>query len=301
MSEPTPKKPKKPKFKYTRELVKIAIADGMTQKEIGDLCRVEQSVVSGWQNGRSLAFEDQVRELKKRYGNRLNRTTSRVYLTRNELLSPPNHEGPQQEHHLDDYYDVRGRYDREEQEERARKQEDIAADQRMASEHLIQVEGPIALRYTFFTRATQVRRKEVEWERVPIGRWLVHRPSSGRYVLIRQEPRLLEGKFLRRWEKALQEIATQTHSSAVSHSELRELATNTPANIECADDSARWLSFVDGPMEAAALLEYCDTYFRDPKKLHGPQDERTVPFLVRKMLVEHGHEVPGLVRILDSE
>jgi len=44
-NQPTAPRPKKPKFKYTRELVRIAIHDGMTQKEIADLCRVEQSVV----------------------------------------------------------------------------------------------------------------------------------------------------------------------------------------------------------------------------------------------------------------
>lgn len=79
MSEPTTKS-RKPKFKFTRELMKIAIADGMTQQEIATVCRTQQSVVSGWLRGASLAFEHQVVELRKRYGSRLNRTTARVYL-----------------------------------------------------------------------------------------------------------------------------------------------------------------------------------------------------------------------------
>src|SRR4051812_5572475 len=83
-TEPKAAKPKKPKFKYTRELVRIAIQDGMTQEEIANLGRVKQSVVSAWQNGRTHAFEHQVAELKKRYGHRLNRVTSRVYLVDGE-------------------------------------------------------------------------------------------------------------------------------------------------------------------------------------------------------------------------
>jgi hypothetical protein len=54
-------------------------------------------------------------------------------------------------------------------------------------------------------------------------------------------------------------------------------------------------------MDAAGLLEYCEKYFHNPRTLHGPHDELTLPFLLKKMLVEHGQDVPGVVRIVAAE
>ncbi|BFU61046.1 MULTISPECIES: hypothetical protein [Rodentibacter] len=39
-------KPKKKRFKQTKELVLLALNDGWTQKQIADKCRTQQSVVS---------------------------------------------------------------------------------------------------------------------------------------------------------------------------------------------------------------------------------------------------------------
>lgn len=71
--------PKRRKFKLTRELIKIALDDGMTQEEIAKLCRSQQSAVSNWKNGRSKATEQQLEPLLKRYGARLRRSAARVY------------------------------------------------------------------------------------------------------------------------------------------------------------------------------------------------------------------------------
>lgn len=43
----TDKKNKKV-FKWTRELIQLAINDGWTQTEIAKACRTQQSIVSGW-------------------------------------------------------------------------------------------------------------------------------------------------------------------------------------------------------------------------------------------------------------
>jgi transcriptional regulator with XRE-family HTH domain len=313
-------KPKKPKFKYTRELVRIAIADGMTQKQIGDLCRVEQSVVSGWLNGKSLAFEHQIAELKKRYGNRLNRTTSRVYLTLGEAPSTPRWEDTERARRLLNLRNLgnEGEVERERQrllneirpnapyhtsikELIQADREDFVAAQRSQRERLEQVEGPIALRYTFVKHKLQMRRDAPELERVPVARWLVHHQPSGRFVLVHQERRVLEGQARWRWRQAVMALAPDNGSAVTGRSLEHKLLTDDPPYIESADDAARWLSFVHGPMDAAALLAHSDAYFKDSKTLHGPHDERTLPFLLRKMLVEHGHDVPGLVRLSDSE
>lgn len=77
-------KPSRQKFKWTKELVNIALNDGMTQEEIARVCRTQQSVVSSWKNGKNKATEQQLAELLRRYGARLNRTTARIYLVYEE-------------------------------------------------------------------------------------------------------------------------------------------------------------------------------------------------------------------------
>ena len=80
----TDEKPSRQKFKWTKELVHIALNDGMTQEEIARVCRTQQSVVSSWKSGKNKATEQQLAELLRRYGARLNRTTARIYLVHEE-------------------------------------------------------------------------------------------------------------------------------------------------------------------------------------------------------------------------
>jgi len=82
------------KFRYTRELIKLALDDEMTQEGIAKLCRVGQSTVSKWKNGKSRAPEHVVAPLLKRYGHRLQRATKRVYMLGEEPLSMTVVEGP---------------------------------------------------------------------------------------------------------------------------------------------------------------------------------------------------------------
>jgi transcriptional regulator with XRE-family HTH domain len=344
----TETKAKKPKFKYTRELMRLALDDGMTQEAIAQLCRVQQSVVSGWLKGKTRAFEHQVAELKKRYGHRLNRTTSRVYLVTEKTVTdtrwedterarlllavqgrlPPFHDQESVEPEVVEPEAVptkpktarmavkRGHVaparwqDAAKRREQARKklQQDILPgesteasindlvevdraefEKARHTEKLVEVEGPIVLRYTFVRHKAAYRHRTLELERLPIGRWLVHHQPNGKFVLVQQERRTLTGKALWRWRNILVTAAE----------DLKKLADEP--YVECADDAARWLSAIHGPMDAAALLEHCETYFRAPHTLHGPHDDATLPFLLRKMLVEHGHEVPGVARIVASD
>lgn len=326
MMDPGPK-PRKPKFKYTRQLIRLAVDDGMTQKEIAALCRVEQSVVSGWLNGKSLAFEHQVAELKRRYGRLLNRTTSRVYLVHREPaeLAPWEHtERAQRLMRLEEAEELRRKEARSSpprRDEGAEHSPDaseldelqneitggvLGADRfgirwlieidrieyaaRHAPPVVTLIEGPITLRHTFVQLETARRGSEYEPARVPIARWLVHHQAHrppGRFVLVRQQRRMLAGLRSHRWEEELQRV----NSSA----SMRFSRDGYP--VECADDAGRWLSFVEGPFDAAGLLAYCDRYLGDRSTLHGPHDELALPFLVRKMLVELGHDVPGMDRV----
>ncbi|SIP97593.1 helix-turn-helix domain-containing protein [Marinobacterium stanieri] len=69
---------KKP-FKWTKELVRLALNDGWTQQDIAQKCRTQQSIVSAWKKGTKKASEAQLIELLKIYGHKLRRSSFRVY------------------------------------------------------------------------------------------------------------------------------------------------------------------------------------------------------------------------------
>ena len=80
-----PKK-KSPKFPKTKELVRIAVNDGMTQIQIANLCRTQQGQVSKWKTGTALATRQQLEPLLELYGEKLRRTSFKLYQT--EYLPP---------------------------------------------------------------------------------------------------------------------------------------------------------------------------------------------------------------------
>lgn len=69
----------KKKYRYTKQLINMALRDGWTQKDIADACRTQQSVVSSWKNGSTLAKESQLQKLMEIYGPKLRRRTFKVY------------------------------------------------------------------------------------------------------------------------------------------------------------------------------------------------------------------------------
>lgn len=251
----TAARPPRRKYKYTRELIKIAVDDGMTQSEIAKLCRTQQSVVNGWLHGKgkALAYEEQVAELRRRYASRLNRTTSRIYLVEPVSVAPGESPTPR-------------------------------------ACRLVAVEGPIVLRYTF-TQPVADRQAKVPgtYRREPIGRWLIHRHSREQFVLVQLTRRRLDDAGLARWRDIL-------HASSIQDAYHRQTVW-----VDCDDDAGRWSATINPATDATGLLGLCDRHLADPNTLHGPHDELTLPFLVRRMLVENGHDVPGLERMLAAE
>jgi transcriptional regulator with XRE-family HTH domain len=72
-------KPKKRPFKWTRDLIKLAINEGWTQTEIAEKCRTQQSIVSAWLKGNALANEHQLLPLLEIFGHKLRRSKFKVY------------------------------------------------------------------------------------------------------------------------------------------------------------------------------------------------------------------------------
>lgn len=77
------KNAKKKPFKWTRELIKLALNDGWTQSEIAEKCRTQQSIVSAWNRGSKRGTEQQLKPLLDIYGYKLRRHTFKVYWTLN--------------------------------------------------------------------------------------------------------------------------------------------------------------------------------------------------------------------------
>lgn len=73
------KNAKRKPFKLTRQLIRLALNDGWTQREIAEKCRVQQSIVSAWSKGGKYATEAQLMPLLEIYGHKLRRNTFRVY------------------------------------------------------------------------------------------------------------------------------------------------------------------------------------------------------------------------------
>jgi len=73
------KRDKRKKFRLTRQLVKLALNDGWTQKAIAEKCRTQQSIVSAWARGEKQGTESQLTPLLEIYGNKLRRKTFQVY------------------------------------------------------------------------------------------------------------------------------------------------------------------------------------------------------------------------------
>lgn len=77
-TDETPKRDKR-KFKQTKQLVKTALGEGWTQKQIATACRTQQSVVSSWASGARLATESQLKPLLDQFGNKIRRNSFRLY------------------------------------------------------------------------------------------------------------------------------------------------------------------------------------------------------------------------------
>lgn len=254
MDEPTEDRPRREKFKHTRELIKIALDDGMTQTEIARVCRTQQSVVSDWKNGKSKAVQHQVDPLLQRYGARLRRTTARVYL---------------QAQMRDDWGAPRG-----------------------PAVRVHVVEGPVVFRYTSTRPVLRQNGRNYVLGRDPDWRLVVHELPGAMFVVVCQNRRVLSRDDIRgeldRIRKRMEDFSSEARQAletlAASHLALRGW-------VETGEEAARWLSTIDPPRSLTDLLAWVDR-----QELDGEAEVITVRFSLRKALIEHGYEVPGVER-----
>lgn len=67
------------KYRYTKQLISMALRDGWTQTSIAETCRTQQSIVSKWKSGAAQAKEIQIQKLLEIYGPKLRRQSFKIY------------------------------------------------------------------------------------------------------------------------------------------------------------------------------------------------------------------------------
>lgn len=126
--------------------------------------------------------------------------------------------------------------------------------------------------------------------REPVARWVVHHLGADRFILVRQKRRTLSAARTQRWKASLEQA-----SGAWRLPGTHAAATLNPEFVDAPDDAARWLATIEPPMTLAELLTFADAAIADPDRPHGPNDEVSLPFLLRKALIEQRFDVPGVV------
>lgn len=67
------------KYRYTKQLINMALRDGWTQTTIAEACRTQQSIVSKWKSGAAQAKQVQLTKLLEIYGPKLRRQSFKIY------------------------------------------------------------------------------------------------------------------------------------------------------------------------------------------------------------------------------
>ncbi len=64
--------------------------------------------------------------------------------------------------------------------------------------------------------------------------------------------------------------------------------------LECSQEDAIWNSIVGDQMDAAELIDFVDAYCKQQLNRY-PSDANTLPYLIRKALLNHGYHLEGVV------
>jgi len=213
--------PRRQKYRHTRELIKIALDEGMTQEEIARLCRTQQSTVSAWKNGKSKATVPQIESLLKRFGARVRRQAARVY-----LLGDP----------VDRYGTPTG-----------------------GPPGIHVVEGPIVFRHVFTRSAIHPSRRGGDLVNEPIARWIVHELHGPSFILVRQTRRKLSDREQKtEWSQIEKDLYDLQHDMQTSLKKAVALPFLLRRWVETADDAARWESVIEQARTLTDLLARVD-------------------------------------------
>lgn len=150
------------------------------------------------------------------------------------------------------------------------------------------VRGRVVFTYTFTRPAISIG-GDPHLRRLAVARLIVHAVDAGGFIAVHQTRRRLSERRCDAWRGRL-ERAAEGWSGAGHH----EARVTVAEFVDHADDAARWIARIEAPMNLHGLLAHVDGWLAQPGRPHGPNDEVSLPFLLRKALIEQGFEVPGV-------
>jgi transcriptional regulator with XRE-family HTH domain len=222
------------KFKQTKQLVKLALNDGWTQKTIADKCRTQQSIVSAWARGEKQGTEAQLAPLLEQYGNQLRRKGFQVY------------------YHFD------------------------SGEQKFK---FFRVEGKVVFSYTFFTE--QKSYKSIK--KTPVFKIIVHEQGKGVFRTVEQNR---PSSTSNEQGEAVFRIVQQQ----------RPCFNNNADNLlKCHVESGHWFSYVGKQINIEEVVKKIETLSVELDKNNWLSEKYTLPFLIRKAMVENGYYLEDVV------
>lgn len=304
----------KKKFSHTRELVKIALDDGMSQTEIARMCRTSQSVVSGWLNGTSRAKMTAIRPLIERYGSRLSRVSAKYYIaepasvdrsawktTESGQRMSAIGRGPLSDQELELLKEVLGAAEVERACELRVREDDLVEcakqelEDRGSVDRIVRVEGPIIFRQVFRNWILIARSRRSELEAFPTTRCVIHQVGPSQFQLVIQRRRELRGRA-RLIEQSVLHKDWKDASREAEHTDSHDAFARrvvTWRYVDCADDDGRWIATIEGPYDSQALLARCGQIESLGIGRVSRSDALTFPLLVRKTLLQLGATTDG--------
>jgi hypothetical protein len=276
------------KYPYTKEVVNAARKDGMTQTKIAKLCRTQQSIVSGWSKGETLAPIHVIKPLIEKYGTQINKKYSRVYFAyqirytiNDAVLSLCGEHVESLKTHLDEIYNTPKEFLQVFEKtgivvskERKRKKdesgfvvselsqkEELLKSAYSEKDSIVQIEGKIIFKYHFQEKIDSpgARKKKFTWQI-----WIIHELGAGEFTLVIQHRRKIKGN-----------------------------------PIDTLYDEAKWKSHILSPLKPEEIIQRAENYIDNQlNDYHHVNDKAVLPFLLRKSFIENGYYIEGIDKIL---
>lgn len=283
-------------FAQTKRLIRIALEDGWTQKAIAEKARVSQSVVSGWSTGNGKAKYQQIEFLLEVYGSRLRKLSTTVYSTQNYYYQlTPELKAFLESNDIDPApFQAENKVPEMDMEKLLKNsgsetQNALKAKfKAICSEDITQVEAPVIFRFVFqreFIVGKQKKKHTVE-------KWVLHTLGGGRFLLAIQARRELSDQQVEVENKRRRKLCEAGYRVPSMDLESRYIQT-------CNDDAARWntrilrFSELEQVFECVAALLSEMHYF----PLYSQYDLVTLPFLLKKALLDAGFPIKGVKKI----
>ncbi len=294
-------KEKNRSFRQTKKLIRIALEDGWTQTEIAKKARVQQSVVSGWANGKNKAQYQQIEFLLEQYGHRLRKLSSSIYSTQRYYYEmTPELSAFLESKDVDPkpFQDMSKVFDRDldklPENNRSRVKEELRAKfKAIIYEDITQVEAPIIFRSAFQNEFVVGKQKK----KYTVAKWVLHSLGGGHFLLVIQARRMLSDQQVKAENERRKLLSQMGYKVTIPEYTFKGLEQADRYIQTCNDDAAHWNSRLLKFSELGQMLEHIEGLLSGSGYLYSQYDLVTLPFLLKKALLDAGFPIKGVRKI----